>query len=168
MALSGIVPRKGYGKLAPNGGLGSFGTPFLVNRGGPNASSAAGLCRRRSSIGLQTTARKDRRRYLFRGVEALFDFRPVDHIPPSRNIVGPAVLIVQVVGVLPPVQAHHRELAFHHRAILVGGGKDIQLAVGFHQPSPAGAEARGRCLGKLLLESVEAAEIGRASCRERV
>src|SRR5674476_263541 len=57
-------------------------------------------------------------------------------------------------------RAHHRELAFHHGAILVGGGDDVELAVGLHEPGPAGAEARGRRLGELLLEPVEAAERG--------
>src|SRR5207245_5910509 len=62
------------------------------------------------------------------------------------------------LGVLPDVHAHHRVLAFHDGAVLVGGGDDVELSRVRDQPRPARAEAahaRGR---KLLFEGIEAAE----------
>ena len=49
------------------------------------------------------------RAYLMALLEALVDFRPVDHVPPLFQVVGAAVLVLQVVGVLPDVVAHDRE-----------------------------------------------------------
>src|SRR5438045_4651249 len=83
-------------------------------------------------------------RVLFTRVEPLFNRRPVHHVPPGSQVVGTAVLIFQIVGVLPHIDPHHRELAFHNRAILVGGGDDIELAGAIlYKTSPTGAEARG-------------------------
>src|SRR3954452_4741752 len=39
------------------------------------------------------------------GAEALRDGIPVDDVPPRLDVVGPAVLVVQVVRVLPHVEA---------------------------------------------------------------
>src|SRR5579859_6006619 len=52
------------------------------------------------------------------------DLVPVDHVPPGREIVGSAVLVLEIVGVFPHVVAHHRIQAVHQGAILVGGGHD--------------------------------------------
>jgi hypothetical protein len=35
----------------------------------------------------------------------LADLRPVDHVPPRVDVVGTAVLVLDVVGVLPDVYA---------------------------------------------------------------
>src|SRR3546814_20611128 len=73
------------------------------------------------------------------------------------DVVRAAVLVLQVVGVLPHVQAQDRGVAradaLHERAVQVGAALDRELAGLVHaKPRPAAAEA-----GK----------IGRASCRER-
>ena len=51
--------------------------------------------------------------------QALFDLGPIGHIPPSGNVVGAAVLILQVIGVFPDIQSENGIFTFHHRAILI-------------------------------------------------
>src|SRR6516164_3703716 len=91
-------------------------------------------------------------------VEAALDLRPVHDIPPGVDVVRPAVLILQVVRVLPDIQTHHRILALHHRAVLVSGGVDIELCSRFQQPRPAGAKAGRRRLVELFLERLKSAK----------
>ena len=73
--------------------------------------------------------------------ESLVDFGPVDHVPPGVDVVGTAVLILQVVRVLPDVDAEHGLLAFHQRAVLVRRAFDRELAAAVDDPRPAAAEA---------------------------
>ena len=41
---------------------------------------------------------------------------PVDYVPPVRDILGPTVLVLEVVRVLPHVDAEERQLPrLHHR-----------------------------------------------------
>src|SRR5262245_20894491 len=68
---------------------------------------------------------------------------PVDHVPPGLEVVGAAVLVVEVVGVLPDIDAEDRELALHERAILVGGAEDLEMPAIDDEPAPAAAEALG-------------------------
>src|SRR5581483_1021014 len=96
---------------------------------------------------------------LFSGIEALLDLGPVHHVPPRGNILRPPVLILQIVSVLPHVQAHNGKLALHNRAVLVSGRVDIELArTILHQPGPAGAETRGGGVVELLLELLKPAK----------
>src|SRR5262245_42461344 len=44
--------------------------------------------------------------------QCLIDLRPVDDVPPGTDVVRPAVLIFQVVGVLPDVESEDRLLPF--------------------------------------------------------
>src|SRR5260370_2767583 len=92
------------------------------------------------------------------GIEALFRFLPVHYVPPGRDVFRPAVLIFQIIGVLPNIQTDHWKLAFHDGGILIGGGKDIELAAIFHEPSPAGSEPRGCCRPELFFEGGKTAE----------
>ena len=93
---------------------------------------------------------------------------PVDDVPERRNVVGTAILVVQVVRVLPDVEADDGRAALHQRGVLVGHRLDAERAVGGEaQPGPAAAEARGGRLGELLLEAVEAAERGRDLVAQR-
>ena len=77
------------------------------------------------------------------GVVALYFSRaavdrvPVDHVPPGREVVGPAVLVLQVVGVLPDVDAEDGLLAFHHRVVLVGRALDRELAAATRRATPS-------------------------------
>src|SRR4051794_30893631 len=91
-------------------------------------------------------------------LEPLVHRVPVDDVPPCGQVVGAAVLVLQVVRVLPHVDAEDRLLAFHQRAVLVGGALDHQLPAGVDQPRPAAAEALGAGVVHLRLELVEVAE----------
>ena len=92
-------------------------------------------------------------------VEPVLDLVPVHDVPPVANVFRPAILIPQVVGVLPEVEAHDGVFALHQRVVLIGGGIDLQLAGLIPgQPCPARAKASGRGGGELLLELIEASE----------
>src|SRR5271155_3576216 len=91
--------------------------------------------------------------------EAGVDFVPVDGVPPGGEVVGPAVLILQVIGVLPHVVAEDRVFALHQRAVLIGSGGDSELAAIPKDPAPAGAELLRRGVVELLLEGFEVAEV---------
>ncbi len=45
--------------------------------------------------------------------------RPIHHVPPRINIGGPLVLILQIVGMLPDIDAEDGCLALHQRIVLV-------------------------------------------------
>src|SRR5690606_8201206 len=97
---------------------------------------------------------------------ATLDLGPVDHLEERGDVVRAAVLVLQVVRVLPHVQAQDRGVAradvLHQRVVLVGGVLHGHLAVGIHgQPGPAAAEAALGGLGELLLELVVAAQLAR-------
>ena len=53
-------------------------------------------------------------------VEALRYLRPVHHVPPRGEIVGSTVLVLQVVRVLPHVDAENRSLLVAERRVLIG------------------------------------------------
>src|SRR5262245_19587913 len=89
-------------------------------------------------------ARCVRKRKRTSSAQPFVDLGPVHDVPPRVDVVGPAVLVLQVVGVLPDVDAEDRLLAFHQRAVLVRGALDGQLAAAFDHPRPAAAEASGR------------------------
>src|SRR5205807_9032280 len=85
----------------------------------------------------------------------LLDLVPVDRVPPRVDVIRAAVLVLEIVGVLPHVEADDRELAFHQRAVLVGGRDDVDLArLVLYQPRPARAEASDGGGGKFLLELI--------------
>ena len=90
---------------------------------------------------------------LLYGVKSLLDLRPVHHIPPRGKVLIPPVLILQVVGVLPDVDAHDGEFALHNRTVLIGGGVDFQLAAVGNQPCPSGAKAAHGGSTQFLFES---------------
>src|ERR1700676_23225 len=58
--------------------------------------------------------------------QALGDPRPVDDVPPGIDVVGAAVLVLQVVGVLPDVDAEQRRLSVGDRVVLVCAADDRQ------------------------------------------
>src|SRR4026209_1215665 len=99
------------------------------------ASDAAmcGVLRARDPGGL-------RPRLAPRGREFRPDGVPVDDVPPRLEVVGTPVLVVEVVGVLPDVDAEDRRLAVHHRRVLVGRGLHGQAGAVPDEPRPAGAE----------------------------
>src|SRR5699024_4044507 len=89
---------------------------------------------------------------------------PVDHVEERGDVVRPTVLVLQVVRVLPHVQAQDRGVArtdvLHQRIVLVGAVLDRELALGIHrEPGPAAAEAALGGGGELFLERVKAAQV---------
>ena len=89
----------------------------------------------------------------------LFHLAPVDHVEERGDVVRAAVLVVQVVGMLPDVEAQDWQVPMQEGAVLVGGAAHVQLAAFIKaHPGPAAAEARGRGLGELLAKAVETAE----------
>src|SRR5205807_1447441 len=96
---------------------------------------------------------------LLAGDKPLLHFVPVHYVPPRVDVIRAAVLVLEVVRVLPHVEAHYRGLALHQRAVLIGGRDDVELArFVLDQPRPARAEACGSGGGKFLLELIEPAE----------
>src|ERR1700681_1294553 len=97
-------------------------------------------------------------RVVVSALKAFIDLFPVDDIPPGADVVRPPVLVLQVVRVLPHVEAHDRLLAFHQRIVLIRGAGDRELAPVVDQPRPARAEssdARGAELLSKLREIPE-------------
>src|SRR5918993_5772257 len=97
-------------------------------------------------------------------VVALIDLVPVDGVPPGLEILGTAVLVLEVVGVLPDVVAKYREARGlddpgHQRVVLVRGGDNGELAVrADDHPGPAGAEPAHAGLVELGLQRIEPTE----------
>src|SRR5207302_1715275 len=72
------------------------------------------------------------------GFEALVDFLPVDYVPPRGQVFGAAVVVLQVVGVLPDVVAENREQALRDRVVLIRGCDDLHFAALLAgQPDPS-------------------------------
>src|SRR5881409_3501698 len=78
----------------------------------------------KTSVKMIPRARWLRKRTTLPGCESLVDLRPVDDVPPRVDVVWTAVLVLQIVRVLPDVDAEHDLLAFHQRAVLVGAALD--------------------------------------------
>src|SRR5262249_7510833 len=66
---------------------------------------------------------------------------PVDDAPPRVEIIRTLVLILQVIRVLPDIDAHDRRLPLHVRTVLIGARKNLELAIRQNEPGPAAAEA---------------------------
>src|SRR6266576_672664 len=71
---------------------------------------------------------------------------PVDDVPPGLEVVGPAVLVLQVVGVLPDVDAEQWGVGLRDRRVLVSGRVDGKARPVMDEPGPARAEALDACL----------------------
>src|ERR1700730_17615170 len=86
-------------------------------------------------------------------------FRPVHYVPPGFDVVGAAVLVVQVVGVLPNIAAQDRRVAVHQRAVLVLRRNPFKFsALVFDQPRPAAAETADTGGGEFFFELIEPGE----------
>src|SRR5215211_3660867 len=88
-------------------------------------------------------------------VESPGDRVPVDRVPPGVDVVGTAVLVLQVVGVLPDVHAQQRVPAVGQGVVLVGGRDHREARAVVHEPGPAGAELVHAGVLHLRLELVE-------------
>ena len=92
--------------------------------------------------------------------EALLHSLPVDNLPDGLEVLGLAVLVLEVVGVLPGVDAEEG-LVVAGDGVLVGAGDDGEVARGLvlDEPGPAGALDAGEGGVGLLLEVFEGAEV---------
>src|SRR5438132_14045973 len=43
---------------------------------------------------------------------------PVHHVPPCFDVIGPAVLVFEIIGVLPNIKGKNRPVAVHERIVL--------------------------------------------------
>src|SRR4051812_4638078 len=93
------------------------------------------------------------------GAVVLRDLSPIHHIPPGLDVIGPAILVIEIIGVFPDIDAEQRGIALHQRAILVWCRSHFELsALVLDQPGPAAAETTGAGRGEFFLETVEASE----------
>src|SRR6266851_7044211 len=70
---------------------------------------------------------------------------PIDEVVEKRlHEIGPAVLEVEIVGVLPDVAGEERGLALGQRVDRVRRAADRQLAAAGDEPGPAAAELADR------------------------
>src|SRR5579871_4850377 len=91
-------------------------------------------------------------------VQALLNLRPIHDVPPGRDVLRPAVLILQVICMLPYVQAHDGVEALHDGTVLVCGRYNLDAAALLDQPGPAGSEPAGGGGVEFFLELIQAAE----------
>ena len=90
----------------------------------------------------------------------LVDILPVHQMIDERlQIVRAAIAIVDVVGVLPDVDAENRGGAMYQRVLAIGRLGDLELAVLHRQPGPARTELTDAGGGKIGLEFLEPAEV---------
>ena len=75
------------------------------------------------------------------------------------QVIRTAVAVVDVVGMLPDIDAEDRGGAVHQRAFAVGGLGDFELAVLDRQPRPARAELADAGGGEIGLELLQPAEV---------
>src|SRR5688572_21207508 len=80
-----------------------------------------------SSVKTIPTARCVRKRKrTTTSAQPLVHLRPVHDIPPGIDVVRPAILVLEIVGVLPDVDTEDHLLPVHQRAVLVGRALDGQ------------------------------------------
>ena len=81
-------------------------------------------------------------------------------MPEGGEVVGAAVLIVEIVGVLPDVEGEEGLEVVKEGVVGVGFLGDDEFAVGADaEPDPAGAEEGGATVLELMLERFERAEV---------
>src|SRR3984957_6360516 len=92
-------------------------------------------------------------------LEPLIDFVPINHVPPRCQIFGAAIVVFQVVGMLPDVVAENGEQALGERVALMGVVDGLRFAAGFAgKPDPAAAKLFYARIVKLGLKILEVAE----------
>src|SRR5258708_1382199 len=138
----------------------------LMGTGSACAASGFVIGRSGSREAAQKTGTPLERRARGRNRENLFSCRfvifcrlsPIHDVPERLQIIRPAILVFEVVGMFPNVAAKDR-LAFatgeglaHDRIVLVGSGNDSELAAVDDKPGPTAAEASHAGCLKLFLE----------------
>src|SRR5699024_12075088 len=74
---------------------------------------------------------------LFSIVIKFVDFIPVDNIPECFEVFWTFVLILQIVSVLPDINAEDWSFTFRYRVVLVRSRNDFEFTVVYNQPCPA-------------------------------
>src|ERR1700681_3341385 len=75
------------------------------------------------------------------------------------QIIRAAVAIIDVIGMLPDIDAEDRRRAMHQRIFAVGGLGNFELAVLHRQPGPARTELANAGGGEIGLEFLKPAEV---------
>src|SRR6266705_2521924 len=92
---------------------------------------------------------------------------PIDEMVEKRlDEIGPAVLEIEVVGVLPHIAGQERGLAFGQRVDRIRRPGDRELPAAGNEPGPAAAELADRGRLEIVLEFGEAAEVAVDRLRE--
>src|SRR5258706_8009637 len=92
--------------------------------------------------------------------EQLVDILPVHQvIDPRLQIIRPAIAIIDVVGVLPDVDAEDRGGAMNQRVLSVGRLGNLELAILYRQPRPPRTELADTGGGEIGLEFLEPAKV---------
>src|SRR5690606_18254512 len=90
----------------------------------------------------------------------LQDVVPVDEAVDERlEVLWTGVAVIDVVGVLPDVDAEDRRRAMDQRVLTVRGLRDLELAVLDRQPCPARTELGRTSIDEVGAELVVAAEV---------
>ena len=71
------------------------------------------------------------------------DSIPVNDVKKCTNVVGAPILIIEVIGVFPNVEAKNRSSAFHEWIVLIRRALDDKLSIVNAQPGPATAQPSG-------------------------
>ena len=91
--------------------------------------------------------------------EALVNLVPVQDVPPGGEIFGAAIVVFQVVGVLPDIVSEDGIESLRNGVVLVRRGHDLHFSIGFAcQPDPAAAELFRASIVELGFEIVEVAK----------
>ena len=88
----------------------------------------------------------------------LVDLLPVDHIEERLDVFRPPVLVFQVVGMFPYIQAEQRSFALAQGIVLIGCGDNVQPAVVCHKPGPTAAEQQSGRVWKFAFKRFEITE----------
>ena len=65
-----------------------------------------------------------------------------DDLEEGLDVVRPAVLVVEIVGMLPDIDSENRDaVSIHKRIVLIGRRADAEAALTNSQPCPTTAEA---------------------------
>src|SRR5262249_60758035 len=86
--------------------------------------------------GVEHSGGKRLRPRLAEALEPLLDGVPVDDAPPRLEVVRATVLVLEVVRVLPDVDAEQRDVALHDRRVLVGSRIDRESGAVVDEPCP--------------------------------
>ncbi len=92
--------------------------------------------------------------------EAFADEVPVDDILEGFEVIGSAILIFEVIGVLPDIETEDGDSAGGVGAILIGEGFDGEFFVFINEPRPTTSEDFEGGGGIVFLKFGEASEGG--------